>query len=129
MRDGSSRERRTVRSVRIGLALALLLTTLPLGAAQAGEPGRLRCETRVEPRAIFGRNYVLDRVQVCGPAADPVEAAPVSRERAAPPTVFGAPLDPELGRVSWDASRAQLANTQYERTVRAGRRGFSGRDR
>ena len=107
------------------LFVVLLVAALPAAASDASEN---RCETRVEPRAIYGRNYVLDRVTVCRHVEPPSAEAPVRRERPAPPSNFGAPIAAELGNVGWDAARTTLGNAQYDRSVRALRRAFVRRE-
>ena len=118
---------------RRGIGAALVLVTGMAwggGTAMAGELGR-RCETRVEPRAIFGRNYVLDRVTVC----ERIDRSPAPRVdaraalRPAPPIGWGEPVEVEASRVEWDAERQTLRNAQYDRSLRALRGTFPRRVR
>ncbi len=126
MRDVRGRSQRT-RPGAVGGLLLLLVTFT--GSAAAGEDVVRRCENRLEPRSLFGRNYVLDHVRTCRRVEHAPPVVPVRRDRPAPPTVFGEPVEAARQRVSWDASRTLLGNAQYERSVRAGRRAFSGRMR
>lgn len=127
MREARERSQ-CLNGVRCSGLIFLLLVAAPPAFSGESSVSR-RCETRLELRSIFARNYVLDRVRVCRREERPMAAPPVRRNRPAPPVVFGEPLAAERQRVSWDASRTTLGNAQYERSVRAGRRAFSGRAR
>jgi len=126
-RHPSPRGRTLLRAGARGLLLLLLFAFVQ--PAFAGEIGSRRCDTRLEPRAIYGRNYVLDRVRICGRVDAPAVVVPVRRDRPAPPSAFGEPLESARQRASWDESRTTLRNAQYDRSVRAGRRAFSRRAR
>ena len=126
----TKRPARRVRSRRRSAAAYLLLACVcMLAMPAASEDGfERRCETWLEPRAIFGRNYVLDRVYVCRRAAPPAPPVVPRVKRPAPSAAFGDPIDAALQSVSWDRDGSTLGNAQYERSVRAGRRGPTRRD-
>ena len=80
-RHPSPRGRTLLRAGARGLLLLLLFAFVQ--PAFAGEIGSRRCDTRLEPRAIYGRNYVLDRVRICGRVDAPAVVVPVRRDRFA----------------------------------------------
>ena len=117
-----------IRNGRRRVAASVFVLLLGATGALAAEDVERRCETRLEPRAIYGRNYVLDRIHVCRRVERPVPPSVVPTPRPAPPSVFGGTIEGEGQRATWDRTRSTLGNAQYERSVRAGRRGVTRRE-
>ncbi|MEM9176126.1 MAG: hypothetical protein AAGC67_12935 [Myxococcota bacterium] len=126
-----SRGRRSAwRLAARGMVLAWAIAGGPApDEARAHDALETRCETRLQPRAIFGRNYVLDRVRSCRRVTRTDAPAPAPPDRPVPASTFGAPIEAARQRAEWDRDRATLGNAQYERSVREGRRGIRRRDR
>ncbi|GEM_PF-6381180 len=115
---------RTPRGARAGALGAVALASLIVAGAsgaQAHDGEDVRCETRLQPRAIFGRNYVVDRVTECRRVAAPQKSAeePTALPRPAPPTGWDGAIDASLQAADWRGERRVLRNAQYDRSVRA----------